>query len=411
MSKREKGANPQASGEKPGRSKREGAGERGSSSKRGSAVGISTEKACGVVRAKKDSVVAHPATTETLEEFRARVFLAGRELYRDLPWRNTRDPYAIWVSEAMLQQTQVSRVDGRWQRWLERFPSVDALAAASSADVLAEWQGLGYNRRALALWNAAKAVCETHAGVMPTEEAELKALPGIGPATAAGIRAFAYDLPGVYLETNVRTVFLHELFPDAENVPDSALVPLVRDACPGSAVATGPSAVSGSSVDAPAATSAVPDARSDASVGAVGLGLATAIGSGADIAPVAAVAIAAIEIPGADVPCTPRSWYYALLDYGAHLKRTVPNPSRRSRSNVRQSKFEGSHRQKRAAIVRLLLAAGEVGLTSEEAAAALTSEELAAGREPLTAETAASILSELSREGFCTELVSGRFRA
>ena len=293
------------------------------------------------------------SASETLEEFRARVFLAGRELYRDLPWRNTRDPYAIWVSEAMLQQTQVSRVDGRWQRWLERFPSVDALAAASSADVLAEWQGLGYNRRALALWNAAKAVCEAHAGVMPVDEAELKTLPGIGPATAAGIRAFAYDLPGVYLETNVRTVFLHELFPDAENVPDSALVPLVRDACPGSAVA----------------------------------------------------------IPGADVPCTPRSWYYALLDYGAHLKRTVPNPSRRSRSNVHQSKFEGSHRQKRAAVVRLLLAAGEAGLTPEEVAMALTSEELAAGRVPVTAVAAASILFELAREGFCTEPIPGRFRA
>ena len=80
-------------------------------------------------------------TSEDLDAFRARVYLRGRELYRDLPWRRTRDAYAIWVSEAMLQQTQVSRVDGRWQRWLERFPSVAALAAASSADVLDEWQG------------------------------------------------------------------------------------------------------------------------------------------------------------------------------------------------------------------------------------------------------------------------------
>ena len=171
-------------------------------------------------------------TSEDLDAFRARVYLRGRELYRDLPWRRTRDAYAIWASEAMLQQTQVSRVDGRWQRWLERFPSVAALAAASSADVLDEWQGLGYNRRALALWRAAAQIVSEHGGRMPVEERDLRALPGIGPATAAGIRAFAYDLPGVYLETNVRTVFLHELFPGEQDVPDSALRPLVVEACP-----------------------------------------------------------------------------------------------------------------------------------------------------------------------------------
>ena len=312
----------------------------------------SHEKA-GSRGAGKAAGSAATPTEESLDEFRARVFLAGCELYRDLPWRRTRDAYAIWVSEAMLQQTQVSRVDGRWQSWLERFPSVDALAAASSADVLAEWQGLGYNRRALALWNAAREVSEHHGGVMPVDEADLRALPGIGPATAAGIRAFAYDLPGVYLETNVRTVFLHELFPEADGVPDSALVPLVREACPGTGA----------------------------------------------------------EIPGVDVPCTPRSWYYALLDYGAYLKRTVPNPSRRSRSNVRQSKFEGSHRQKRASVVRMLLAAGAAGLAAAEAARALSAEELAAGREPVSEAAAASILAELATEGFCHEGAPGLYLA
>lgn len=166
-----------------------------------------------------------------LEDFRALVLERGRELYRDLPWRRTRDPYAIWISEVMLQQTQTTRVDGRWQRWLERFPTVDALAAADAADVLDEWQGLGYNRRALSVLRAAQAVSAA-GGVMPDEAAALEALPGIGPATAAGIRAFAFDLPGVYLETNVRTVFLHELYPSAESVPDRELVPLVRDTCP-----------------------------------------------------------------------------------------------------------------------------------------------------------------------------------
>ncbi len=319
---------------------------------------------------------------KSLEEFRARVFLAGRELYRDLPWRRTRDPYAVWVSEAMLQQTQVSRVDGRWQEWLERFPTVDALAAASSADVLSQWQGLGYNRRALALWKAAQQVSELHGGVMPTDEAELRALPGVGPATAAGIRAFAYDLPGVYLETNVRTVFLHELFPEAQDVPDKALVPLVREACPGTAAA---------GAAAPGASDGGEDAGSAAETR----------GSAADV----------VVVPGADAPCTPRSWYYALLDYGAYLKRTVPNPSRRSRSNVRQSKFEGSHRQKRASVVRMLLAAGESGLVAADAAAALSAEELAAGREAVSAVSAASILAELAAEGFCHEAAPGVYLA
>lgn len=289
--------------------------------------------------------------SEGIEAFRERVYLAGRELYRDLPWRRTRDPYAIWVSEAMLQQTQVSRVDGRWQSWLDRFPSVDALAAATSADVLAEWQGLGYNRRALALWRAAREICENHAGVMPYDEADLRALPGIGPATAAGIRAFAFDLSGVYLETNVRAVFLHELFPGAEGVPDSALRPLVAEACPDDSLA----------------------------------------------------------IAGADALCSPRTWYYALLDYGAHLKRTFPNPSRRSRENVRQSRFEGSHRQKRAVLVRLLLAAGIEGVSVADAALGLTEFEAKAGRAAVTEAAASGILDELAAEGFCHEVTSGRW--
>ena len=98
------------------------------------------------------------AGEKDLAPFRALVLERGRELYRDLPWRRTRDPYAVWISEVMLQQTQTTRVDGRWQRWLGRFPTATALAAADPADVLEEWQGLGYNRRALALHRAAQAV-------------------------------------------------------------------------------------------------------------------------------------------------------------------------------------------------------------------------------------------------------------
>ena len=276
-----------------------------------------------------------PSSTKDLAAFRALVRERGHELFRDLPWRRTTDPYGILVSEVMLQQTQVVRVDGRWQRWLERFPTVDALASASTADVLEEWQGMGYNRRALSLLAAARAVSEC-GGLIPSEEAALRALPGIGPATAAGVRAFAFNLPGVYLETNVRAVFLHELFPGQDGVSDRELMPLVKACCPS----------------------------------------------------------------GEHADDTPRSWYYALLDYGAHLKKTEVNPSRRSAGHVRQSRFEGSRRQKRAELVRLLLAHPE-GATSELLAHELSALELEAGREALDPEFVVGLLAELSREGFC----------
>jgi A/G-specific adenine glycosylase len=123
-----------------------------------------------------------------------------RDHARDLPWRRTRDPYAILVSEVMLQQTQVERVVPRYERWLARWASVGALAAASGADVIAEWQGLGYNRRALSLHRAARAVVE-HG--WPDD---LTALPGVGSYTAAAIRNFAFGEDVLPRDTNVRRV-------------------------------------------------------------------------------------------------------------------------------------------------------------------------------------------------------------
>ncbi len=274
--------------------------------------------------------------------FRARVRGLAAPHWRDLPWRRTRDPYLVWVSEVMLQQTQVARVQARWDDWLARFPTVGALAAAGDADVLAAWQGMGYNRRALALHRAAVEVVEDYGGAFPHGREALVALPGIGPSTAAGIRAFAFDEADVYLETNVRAVFIHELFPEAEKVSDRELVPLVRAACPAS---------------------------------------------------------------GSDV----RGWYYALLDYGAHLKKTVPNPSRRSASYTRQSRFEGSFRQKRAEVVRILLAARETGLvlSTDQVDALLAAEETASGRPAPGRQTTVEVLDALRREGLCVETSGG----
>ena len=270
------------------------------------------------------------------QAFCARIRELAAPHWRELPWRRTRDPYLIWISEVMLQQTQVTRVEARWDDWLARFPSVEALAAASDADVLAAWQGMGYNRRALALHRAANAVVERHGGAFPHDLPALLDLPGVGPSTAAGIRAFAFDEAGVYLETNVRAVFIHELFPEAASVPDKALISLVEAACPAS---------------------------------------------------------------GEDV----RGWYYALLDYGAHLKKTVSNPTRRSGSYARQSRFEGSLRQKRAEVVRILLAARETGLalTTAQVEALLAEEELASGRPAPELGLAQEILQALAKEGFC----------
>nr|WP_028026425.1 adenine glycosylase [Adlercreutzia mucosicola] len=275
-----------------------------------------------------------PEGAEPLDEFVARLLRVGDELYRDLPWRHIDDPYAVLVSEIMLQQTQVTRVGRFWERFLEAFPTLDALAAAAVPDVLERWQGLGYNRRALALKRTADQCAADGRGRLPDSYEGLLALPGIGPATAAGVMAFAHQVPGVYVETNVRAVFLHELFPHEDKVSDKMLEPLV------------------------AAAAFHPTAAAD-----------------------------------------PRRWYYGLLDYGAHLKATGVNPTRRSASYSRQSVFEGSRRQKRAWIVRRVLAAPE-GVEVAAVRADLDRAETEAARDGVDEALFASIVDDLVTEGF-----------
>jgi A/G-specific adenine glycosylase len=128
------------------------------------------------------------------------------ERRRDLPWRKTRDPWAVLVCEVMAQQTQVARVVERWGPFLERFPTTTACAAAPVAEVLQVWSGLGYNRRALALHRCATAVVERHGGVLPSDLDALLALPGVGPYTARAVAAFAFEHDHGVLDTNTARV-------------------------------------------------------------------------------------------------------------------------------------------------------------------------------------------------------------
>lgn len=142
---------------------------------------------------------------------------------RALPFRRTSDPYAVLVSEAMAQQTQAARAGEAWQRFLERFPTVADLAAASPADVLRAWQGLGYNRRALYLHRAAGQIVERHAGRVPDDLAALEALPGVGPYTARAVAAIAFGRPVGAVDTNVRRVLGRITAGDAAAIPPADL--------------------------------------------------------------------------------------------------------------------------------------------------------------------------------------------
>ena len=232
-----------------------------------------------------------------IRAFRDTVYGVARANHRVLPWRTAFDPYAVLVSEIMLQQTQADRVSPKFVNFMARFPDVAALASAEFADVLAVWQGLGYNRRALALKRAAEAVMVAFGGMIPATRSELESLPGIGHYTAGAILAFAHDLPEVFIETNIRSVFIHHFFHDRSGIHDRDLTPLV-----------------------------------------------------------------ALTMDRTQ----PRAWYTALMDYGVVLKRAHPNPSRKSVHHLRQSPFEGSNRQLRSTLLKIVLA--QPGLLADDAA-------------------------------------------
>lgn len=140
----------------------------------------------------------------------------------------TQNPYHIVVSEIMLQQTQVQRVAGKYEQFTRTFPDFSALARAPLRMVLTEWQGMGYNRRAIALKQIAQKVVEEFHGELPSSVEILMTFPGIGRATASSISAFAFHQPTVFIETNIRRVFIHSFFHDKMNIKDSEILPLVE---------------------------------------------------------------------------------------------------------------------------------------------------------------------------------------
>lgn len=152
---------------------------------------------------------------------------------RAMPWRTEPTPYYVLVSELMLQQTQVARVLGKFPVFIRRFPTIQDLAAAQLGDVLETWSGLGYNRRAKFLWLAAQAVVRDYDGEIPRSHKELVKLPGIGVNTAGAILAYVHNEPVVFIETNIRTVFIHHFFDgNMDAVDDASLREVVAAALP-----------------------------------------------------------------------------------------------------------------------------------------------------------------------------------
>lgn len=175
-------------------------------------------------------------SSKKIEAFRREVWSYYKQNGRnDLPWRKTTDPYKILVSEVMLQQTQVSRVIEKYKSFLKRFPSVRRLSRVTLAEVLNEWSGLGYNRRGKYLHDAAKAIANRRS--FPKDVIELRTLPGMGPYTTSAVRVFAFDLPDILIETNVRTAYIHHFFPPKYQgdtlIRDTDLIPIATKAADG----------------------------------------------------------------------------------------------------------------------------------------------------------------------------------
>jgi A/G-specific adenine glycosylase len=167
-------------------------------------------------------------TAAQIRALQKKIYSHYAEHGRKLPWRKKLNPYRVLVSEIMLQQTQVERVIDKFQEFLDAYPDFHALAQASLPRLLGIWQGMGYNRRALALKTLAQKVVVEHHGKLPREPEKLLALPGVGPYTAGAIAAFAFDRPVAFMDTNIRRVYIHEFFHNRDDIHDDEIMPLIE---------------------------------------------------------------------------------------------------------------------------------------------------------------------------------------
>lgn len=156
--------------------------------------------------------------------FQEFIWQQARQLHRDMPWRRDTRGYYVLVSELMLQQTQVPRVIPKFEQFIAVFPDEATLAHAPLAEVLKLWQGLGYNRRAKFLHEAARMIVGEFGGIFPSSEADLLRLPGVGKNTAGAILAYTFNQPSIFIETNIRTVYIHHFFADADAVADAQII-------------------------------------------------------------------------------------------------------------------------------------------------------------------------------------------
>jgi A/G-specific adenine glycosylase len=276
-----------------------------------------------MVRPRHDAFRENMESEKKIEEFKAEVLSYYNQFGRRFPWREGCGAWGVLVSEFMLQQTQTERVVPFFERWMKKWPTPEALNAATLEEALAEWVGLGYNRRCRFLKDCGRIIAEERGGQVPATPEDLRLLPGIGEYTSGAIACFAYNYPCVFIETNIRAAVIHFFFSGSEAgkadvepdlfAPDlrKASVPVVEEASP---VATTPAAV--------------PDAA---------------------IVPILEAALDRDN---------PRVWHWALMDYGAHIKKMTVNPNRRSAHYAKQSKFEGSFRQIRGRVVRALIGNG-----------------------------------------------------
>lgn len=167
-------------------------------------------------------------STHEIADFQSCIWNFYAHEKRSFPWRNDIDPYRVFVSEMMLQQTQTYRVEPKYERFILAFPSFELLAQATLRDVLTLWQGLGYNRRGMYLHQSAQKVMAEHGGNLPADPVVLETFPGIGKNTAGSVCAFAFNKPVVFIETNIRAVFIHTFFKEQTEITDKQLYPLIE---------------------------------------------------------------------------------------------------------------------------------------------------------------------------------------